>query len=173
MNMISIGVDQSTTATGLCAVRFDKSGEWEVVTAKTVETETYNEMSTELRAFINFVSYHDMPPPTVIMCEGAYFGKSASAHANAVRSAAWVEAVVCQYKLGEMFDVVPAASWRAVAWHRLKNASRLKSADAKKYSIIFADEAGIVDPDDHQGDALGLAIYGMKAYLEREDRNEK
>ena len=160
MTLIAIGVDQSITKTGLCMRRFTMNGYSKVIRAATVDTPTYNDMRRSLLTFIGLLT------PTVIMCEGAFYGKSATAHAAAVKSAAWVEAVVCQYKLGEMFDVVPAVSWRKVAWPGVK---RMKSEDAKLYSILQAIKAGIVDPDDHQGDADGICQYAIKMYTEAQN----
>lgn len=159
MNHIAIGIDQSMKATGLCIVRFDREGRWKVIRAVTVETPTYNAMRD---AIVHFPGLHT---PTVIMCEDGFKGCNVATTVTA----AWVEAIVCQYKLGEMFDKVVANKWRSVAW---PGKGKMKAPAWKAHSIEYAKWEGIVDPDDHQGDALGLAIYGIKAYLEADDGSE-
>jgi len=153
MTLIAIGVDQSTTKTGLCMRRFTLNGHSKVIRAATINTPTYIDMRN---AITGFIALHS---PTVIMCEDGFKG----CNVMTTVTAAWVEAIVCQYKLGEMFDKVSASEWRKAVWGKMKS---LNSAEWKAYSIAQAIKAGIVDPDDHQGDADGICQYAIKMYTE-------
>ena len=197
MTLIAIGVDQSTTKTGLCMRRFIANGNSKVIRAATIDTPGYNDMRRSLLTFIGLLT------PTVIMCEDGF----PRCNVMTTVTAAWVEAVVCQYNLGEMFDKVSASEWRKAVWPDANQVKcgdcdgtgsdytmmdetdigqppgssridcrkcngtgivtkRMKSADWKAYSIVKAKAAGIVDPDDHQGDADGICQYAIKMYTE-------
>lgn len=158
---LSLGIDQSTTLTGLCLIRYDDIGvplqaSWEFVECATIETPDYLSMRDEIQLFI-------FQYPHIVTAEGAYYGPSAEAHRNAVRSATWVEAVVCEYKIGSRFDIVPASEWRLKVWGKMP---RLKSDALKAYSIQWAKDHGVPVANDHEGDALGLAVCGMMMAME-------
>ncbi len=165
--MISLGIDQSMKATGLCLVSFDANGVWTYLRSRTVATPDFNTMRDEMIPFIGL----DMP--TVVTAEDAFLMKSPQAFKNAIRSAAFVEAVCCQYRIGQMFHIVEAKSWRAKIWGKGKGG--MKRDDAKAYSVEFIKSAiagSPVDviqnnphPDDNQGDAFGLSLCGMYDYL--------
>lgn len=156
--MISLGIDQSMYATGLCKINFDRGGHWNYMRSETVATPSYLAMRDALIAFVGLNTV------TVVTAEDAFMGKFAAAHKAAIRSATWVEAVCCQYKIGEMFQIVEAKSWRAKIWGAGKGG--LKRDDAKAYSVEYAIAHGLpADVDDNQGDAFGLALCGMFDYL--------
>jgi len=144
-------------ATGLCLVQFGETGVWVYLRSRTIATPSYVAMRDALIDFIG------LDTVTVVTAEDAFFGKSAMAHKNAIRSATWVESTCCQYGLGEMFDIVSANQWRAAIWGKGKGG--MKRDDAKAFSIEFATAHGLLDPDDNRGDAFGLALYGIDNYL--------
>lgn len=156
--MISLGIDQSMYATGMCVVQFGSTGVSVYLRSQTVATPDYNAMRDALIAFIG------LDTVTVVTAEDAFMGKSPAAHKAAIRSATWVEATCCQYKIGEMFDIVTANEWRAQVWGKGKGG--MKRDDAKAYSVEFAESHGLIDLDNNQGDAFGLSLCGMHRYLE-------
>lgn len=160
MTQICLGIDQSTTLTGLCLCRYRSADDWDFIRCDTYETPGYIAMRKHISDFI-MLDY-----PDVVICEDAFYGRSATAHKAAVRSATWVEAVVMQYKLGRRFEIVPATTWRAKVWGPVK---RMKSPEAKQYSIDYARSLGVPVDNDHEADAFGMCRYGILTDTEATD----
>jgi len=160
--LISLGVDQSTTKTGMCLIEFDKKFKWEFIKATTVETSDYGNMKVWMLAMII--------NPAVVCAEWGYVGKNIQSAFQTIRTSGWCEAVTNEFWREAKFFTASAAEWRNLIWYQ--GAGFMNRADAKKFSIDFLLKSTYLSkvkpekPDDHQGDALGLALYGMHKYLE-------
>ena len=151
--MIILGIDQSHAATGIVLIDYDPVRNPVIMKAMTVFK---NITSRNIRAALYRLPLEKCR--LMVREEGFFSADYPDVGLEIERVGGWCEAI-CEALAPSMPQMrVTAKEWRYRAWG--SQAVGLRTLQAKKHSILFATEHGIKDPDDHQGDAFGIAIYG-------------
>lgn len=166
MTHLSLGIDQSTTDTGLCLIRFENSYKFEPVKTATVKTPDYPAMIEAVCSFMG------LEGPDVCCAEWGYISVDKGTKQMdkgvqgfyAVQTCTWVECLMHHYFKPTMFCKASAHDWRERIWGHGKGWMPRKQA--KAYSITYAEAAGIESPTHDMADAFGLALYGKEIYEE-------
>ena len=176
-----LGVDQSTTATGLCVIKWHPVSGPDVLYARTVEPSGMQEIYSALCDVFRYTSYR---PVAMAREQGFFSAKTPEAGLAIERSGGWIEMAIWTLSARAMMVTSPtmyrmmAIEWRRAVWGA--EYAKLPADVAKDHSVQFFlahvipqiakkgyPEIDADAVDDHMADAFGIACCGGQKHHQR------